>query len=194
MGIMASNTATDAAQADEKALQGAPQQEPGDTVLDEHQDPDAEPEDDDEYPEGGAQAWLAIAGSFLVYFASFGVVNSFGFFQTFYQQDYLKNYSPSVISFIGTLQITLMYLSGSVAGALFDVYGSKVCQSMILHRPILQDWLILSVSSVALSLRSCWRCWLDARDIIRATQRHMAAIPGTISPLWFHCGVWSAGE
>ncbi|KAK1635571.1 major facilitator superfamily domain-containing protein [Colletotrichum phormii] len=77
------------------------------------------------YPEGGTQAWLAVAGSFLVYFASFGVVNSFGFFQTFYQQEYLKNYSPTAISFIGTLQITLMYLSGAVAGALFDLYGPK---------------------------------------------------------------------
>lgn len=160
MGIMASNTATDAAQADEKALQGAPEQEPGGTVLDEHQDSDAEPEDDDEYPEGGAQAWLAIAGSFLVYFASFGVVNSFGFFQTFYQQDYLKDYSPSVISFIGTLQITLMYLSGSVAGALFDVYGSKVCQSNAFHRPILQVWLILSASGFICSrhLAALARC------------------------------------
>lgn len=131
MRIMANNTATDAAQADEKALQSVAQQNLGDTSLDEHQDPDAVPRDDEDYPEGGAQAWLAIAGSFLVYFASFGVVNSFGFFQTFYQQDYLKNYSPSAISFIGTLQITLMYLSGSVAGALFDVYGSKVC-----HHPL----------------------------------------------------------
>lgn len=124
---MANNTATDAAQADEKALQSAVLQNLGGPSLDEHQDRGAVPRDDDDYPEGGAQAWLAITGSFLVYFASFGVVNSFGFFQTFYQQDYLKNYSPSVISFIGTLQITLMYLSGSVAGALFDVYGSKVC-------------------------------------------------------------------
>ncbi|KAK7736072.1 hypothetical protein SLS63_003593 [Diaporthe eres] len=125
MRIMANNTVTDAAQADEKALQSAPQKNRGDPSLDEHQDPDAVTRDDDDYPEGGAQAWLAITGSFLVYFASFGVINSFGFFQTFYQQDYLKNYSPSAISFIGTLQITLMYLSGSVAGALFDVYGSK---------------------------------------------------------------------
>lgn len=76
--------------------------------------------------EGDLRAWLAIVGSFLVYFATFGVVNSFGFFQTFYQLDYLKDYSPSTISFIGTLQITLMYLSGAVAGALFDTYGLKV--------------------------------------------------------------------
>lgn len=34
-----------------------------------------------EYPEGGLQGWLAVAGSFLVYFASFGFINSFGTFQ-----------------------------------------------------------------------------------------------------------------
>lgn len=34
-----------------------------------------------QFPEGGLQAWLAVAGSFLVYFASFGVINSFGTFQ-----------------------------------------------------------------------------------------------------------------
>jgi len=76
--------------------------------------------------EGGLRAWLAIVGSFLVYFATFGVVNSFGVFQAIYQLDYLKDYSPSTISFIGTLQIALMYLSGAVAGALFDTYGLKV--------------------------------------------------------------------
>jgi MFS family permease len=77
--------------------------------------------------EGGVWAWLAILGSFLVYFASFGVANSFGYFQTFYQLEYLPDSSPSVISFIGTIQITLLYLTGSVAGALFDAYGFKVC-------------------------------------------------------------------
>ncbi|KAF6828192.1 hypothetical protein CPLU01_08671 [Colletotrichum plurivorum] len=80
---------------------------------------------EDDYPEGGRQAWLSVLGSFLVYFASFGVVNSFGFFQTFYQHEYLSDYAPSTISFIGTLQISLLNLSGSVAGALFDLYGPK---------------------------------------------------------------------
>lgn len=125
---MANNTVLDAAQADEKQLESTTQQGSGNASLEANQDPGVAPTDDDDYPEGGAQAWLAIAGSFLVYFASFGVVNSFGFFQTFYQQEYLKKYPPSVISFIGTLQITLMYLSGSVAGALFDLYGPKVCE------------------------------------------------------------------
>lgn len=79
-----------------------------------------------ESPEGGTQAWLTIVGSALVYFASFGFMNSFGYFQDFYQEGYLSKYSPSTISFIGTLQISLMYIVGPVAGSLFDSYGLKV--------------------------------------------------------------------
>ncbi|KAK0642545.1 Aspyridones efflux protein apdF [Lasiodiplodia hormozganensis] len=73
--------------------------------------------------EGGLQAWLTITGSFLVYFASFGYMNSFGFFQDYYQQHYLSDYAPSLIALIGTLQLGLMYLVGPVAGVLFDAYG-----------------------------------------------------------------------
>lgn len=37
--------------------------------------------DHSDYPEGGWTAWLTVLGSFLMYFASFGVTNSFGVFQ-----------------------------------------------------------------------------------------------------------------
>ncbi|GME37345.1 Mfs general substrate transporter [Neofusicoccum parvum] len=73
--------------------------------------------------EGGLQSWLTVAGSALVYFASFGYMNSFGFFQDYYQHGYLENYAPSSIAFIGTLQLGLMNLVGPVAGVLFDAYG-----------------------------------------------------------------------
>lgn len=94
---------------------------------------DAPLKDEDDFPEGGLQAWLTMLGSFLVYFASFGVVNSCDFFQMFYQVSYLSDYSPTAISFIGTVKITLLYLSGSVAGALFDSYGLKVSRLVFLQ-------------------------------------------------------------
>lgn len=50
-------------------------------------------------------------------------MNSFGFFQDYYQHGYLENYAPSSIAFIGTLQLSLMNLVGPVAGVLFDAYG-----------------------------------------------------------------------
>ena len=86
-----------------------------------------EPEElHNEDKEGGVEAWLTVAGSALVYFASFGFINSFGFFQNYYQSHLLSDYAPSKIAFIGTLQITLMYIMGPLAGALFDALGLKV--------------------------------------------------------------------
>ncbi|KAI0076125.1 MFS general substrate transporter [Panus rudis PR-1116 ss-1] len=78
-----------------------------------------------EYPEGGLHGWLAVLGSSLVYFASFGVINSFGAFQTFYLDSYLSNYSATAIAFIGALQITLLYVLGIVIGPMFDALGLK---------------------------------------------------------------------
>ncbi len=45
-----------------------------------------------DFPEGGLQAWLAVLGSFLVYFASFGIINSFGAFQVHFILLLIKTY------------------------------------------------------------------------------------------------------
>jgi len=50
--------------------------------------------------EGGLRAWLTVVSSSSIHFASFGIVNSFGYFQDFYQADYPSNYSSSAIAFI----------------------------------------------------------------------------------------------
>lgn len=36
---------------------------------------------ENEYPDGGRDAWLAVLGSFLIFFAPLGLMNSFGTFQ-----------------------------------------------------------------------------------------------------------------
>lgn len=76
--------------------------------------------------EGGSEAWLTVLGSFLVYYASFGLINSFGYFSNYYERNFLHETPVSTIAFIGTLQILLMYLVGTVSGALCDSYGVKV--------------------------------------------------------------------
>lgn len=87
--------------------------------------------------EGGTQAWLTVVGSSLVYFATFGFINSFGFFQNYYQSYLLQTYPPAVIALIGTVQIALMYLVGPIAGSLFDSYGLTV-RAALTTRP---TWL-----------------------------------------------------
>lgn len=75
----------------------------------------------------GMRAWLTLLGSSLVYFATFGIINSFGFFQNYYKDHFLDSVPASTISFVGTIQITLMNLLAAPAGSLFDCYGLKVC-------------------------------------------------------------------
>ncbi|KAF2728469.1 MFS general substrate transporter [Polyplosphaeria fusca] len=75
--------------------------------------------------EGGSQAWLTVFGSFLVYYSSFGIINSFGFFQDYYEQEFLAGTPYMTIAVIGTMQIALMNVLSSMSGALCDMYGFK---------------------------------------------------------------------
>ncbi|KAI9702965.1 MAG: hypothetical protein M1836_008179 [Candelina mexicana] len=71
-------------------------------------------------PDGGFTAWLQCASSFALLLTSFGVINSFGAFQTFYQRILLPNETPSQIAWIGSLQAFLMISLGILAGPLYD--------------------------------------------------------------------------
>lgn len=48
-----------------------------------------------------------------------GIVNMFGAFQTFYENDLLSHESPSNISWIGSIQAFLLLLVGVFTGPLF---------------------------------------------------------------------------
>ena len=77
-------------------------------------------------PETSRPACLTILGSTLVFYASFGLMSSFGFFQDFYSHDFLRGRPNASIAFIGTLQMALTNLMAAVSGALCDRYGVKV--------------------------------------------------------------------
>lgn len=76
--------------------------------------------------DGSKVKWMTVAGSVLIYYASSGVVNSFGFFQNFYTDNFLKDTPTASIAIIGTLQMSLMSILSVVSGALCDRYGIKV--------------------------------------------------------------------
>ncbi|KAJ5646157.1 hypothetical protein N7490_002529 [Penicillium lividum] len=71
-------------------------------------------------PNGGPVAWLQVAGAFFLFFNSWGVVNTFGVFQSYYEDVLLSSYSASSISWIGTVQGFLLFLVGVVVGPVFD--------------------------------------------------------------------------
>ena len=59
------------------------------------------------FPEGGAKAWLTVAGASACLFVSFGWVNCVGIFQEYYQTHQLKEYTASDIAWIPALQSRL---------------------------------------------------------------------------------------
>lgn len=75
--------------------------------------------------EGGARAWLTVLGSALIYFASFGIISSFGFFQNYYRDHLLKDVPASTISLVGTVQMLLTNVLAGPTGSL-SVYLSLV--------------------------------------------------------------------
>lgn len=52
--------------------------------------------------------------------ASWGLINSFGVYQTYYETDLLRSSTSSDISWIGSLQGALLNMGGLVSGPLFD--------------------------------------------------------------------------
>lgn len=79
-------------------------------------------------PDGGFQAWLAVAGGFCTGFASFGWINctnssmskhcyptansislGIGIFQNYYQDNQLKSYSSSTISWIPSTESFMLF-------------------------------------------------------------------------------------
>ncbi|KZT61354.1 MFS general substrate transporter [Calocera cornea HHB12733] len=71
-------------------------------------------------PDGGLQAWATVGGSWLVSMCTFGYINAYGVYQAYYIQTLLPSYSPSAISWIGSLQTCFLFLCGLFAGRLFD--------------------------------------------------------------------------
>jgi hypothetical protein len=73
------------------------------------------------YPvDGGTVAWLQILGAFLVNMNNWDIVNNFGVYQAYYVSGPLADYSPSEISWIRTVQGSLLLIVGVLSAPLFD--------------------------------------------------------------------------
>ena len=71
-------------------------------------------------PDGGLQAWTQLLLAHLTIFNTWGYINSFGVFQTYYVIT-LKE-PPSAISWVGSVQIFLLFFIGTFSGRATD-YG-----------------------------------------------------------------------
>ncbi|KAI1085463.1 MFS general substrate transporter [Whalleya microplaca] len=71
-------------------------------------------------PNGGFVAWLHVAGGFMLFFNTWGILNSFSVFQTYYESGELFQRSSSDISWIGSIQAYMVLLGGVFAGPIYD--------------------------------------------------------------------------
>ncbi|RFU27421.1 hypothetical protein B7463_g8925, partial [Scytalidium lignicola] len=93
--------------------------EPSAETSIESQSPPAE-KHSSKIPNGGLNAWLQVAGSFVLFMNTWGIANTYGVYQTFYQDDLLSDHSPSSISWIGSFQAFLLLIIGVFTGPLYD--------------------------------------------------------------------------
>ncbi|KAH0156048.1 MFS general substrate transporter, partial [Aureobasidium melanogenum] len=71
-------------------------------------------------PNGGTKAWLQVLGAWVLFFNSWGIINTFGAYQTYYETGILSSSSPSDISWIGSVQAFLLMLVGALTGPIYD--------------------------------------------------------------------------
>ncbi|KAF2732259.1 MFS general substrate transporter, partial [Polyplosphaeria fusca] len=69
-------------------------------------------------PDGGFRAWMQVACAWLAIMNTWGFVNSFGAFQTYYAS--ILPQSNSTISWIGSTQACLMFATGIFSGRALD--------------------------------------------------------------------------
>ncbi|KAF5327689.1 hypothetical protein D9619_004307 [Psilocybe cf. subviscida] len=74
----------------------------------------------DSPPDGGLTAWLQVVASWMIFFNTWGLLNSFGVFQNYYTTTLLPTSSPSTISWIGGIQTFLLMIIGAPCGRLVD--------------------------------------------------------------------------
>ncbi|KAK7441910.1 riboflavin transporter MCH5 [Colletotrichum acutatum] len=98
-------------------------------------------------PDGGLRAWLCVFGTFLVVMNTWGMINSFGAFQSYYIQTLGR--SPSDISWIGSVEIFLLFFIGTFTGRLTDAGY---------FRPVATAGSVLVVAGT-LAASACTRYW-----------------------------------
>lgn len=69
-------------------------------------------------PDGGLRAWTQVLMGHLVLINGWGYLTSFGLFQSYYMSS--LHATPSAISWIGSVQIFLVYLIGTFSGRALD--------------------------------------------------------------------------
>lgn len=107
--------------------------------------------DQDEFPEGG-RGWLVVVGGFFILVTTFGMVNTFGQYQYYYEKEF-KNENSGTIALIGSLQPAIIYLTS------IPVIG--IINSIGVNKTLLIGTTIITIALILLSFcKSIWEFYL----------------------------------
>ncbi|GFF54365.1 hypothetical protein IFM51744_08347 [Aspergillus udagawae] len=105
-------------------------------------------------PSGGLTAWLQVAAGFVLFFNTWGMINAFAVFQTYYESGELFIASSSEISWIGSIQCFLLQLTGLIfPGRLRCSSLGGIIYPIVLYRllgPIGFPWAVRTLGFIAL--------------------------------------------
>lgn len=103
-------------------------------------------------PDGGLQAWLVVFASWFLMAMTFGVINTFGVYETYYVSIY-QNLSTSRLSVIGAIAPTIICLSSVPAIMVMQLLSARITAFI--------GSLIIVVSFMLLSLiNASWQIYL----------------------------------
>lgn len=78
---------------------------------------------EEEYPEGGLEAWLVVFGAWCAMIPSMGLLNTIGVIQAWLSEHQLETYSESSVGWIVSVYSFFLYICGAQVGKL--VQGRK---------------------------------------------------------------------
>ncbi|GBE84114.1 Aspyridones efflux protein [Sparassis crispa] len=155
--------------------------------------------------DGGPLGWVQVVGSFFLFFSSWGIANTFGVYQTFYEEDMLRTTSPSTIAWVGSLQGFLMMVIGILTGPIFDMGYSRalvwvgtfmVVFGMMMTSIAKKYWQILLAQGVCVGLGAgCLfipsvaiiaTYFVKRRSFATGVAASGSSIGGVIFPIVFH--------
>jgi MFS family permease len=112
-------------------------------------------------PNGGLRAWLQVLSSFFLMFNSWGIINTFGVYQAYYESSLLRTSTSSAISWIGSIQAFLLLIVGMLTGPLYDagyfrallIFGSvMLVLGMMMLSLCREYWQVLLVQAVCVGV------------------------------------------
>ncbi|KAK7917668.1 hypothetical protein PG985_011276 [Apiospora marii] len=104
--------------------------------------PEAPTKDPGPPPDGGTLAWLQVLAGHLMCFITWGLITSFGIFQSTYED--MLHAASSTISWIGTVQIFMLLLVGTLSGRASD--------AGLVHQAVLLGTLLIVIGMFLSSL------------------------------------------